>query len=77
MFAKSITLAIAGTALLGTVAFAQTPTTTSDHANGAVISESSLKGAKSPGDHHGLCHRFGQPGESLVSGSRGVQCDQG
>jgi sporulation protein YlmC with PRC-barrel domain len=49
MFAKSITLAIAGTALLGTVAFAQTPNTTSNTATSstaksAALSESSLKG---------------------------------
>jgi len=42
MFAKYITAALAGTALLATVAFAQTPTTTTDKAT--TVSESSLHG---------------------------------
>jgi sporulation protein YlmC with PRC-barrel domain len=46
MFAKPITLALAGTALLATVAFAQTPTATTDSAKGSSnsISASSLQG---------------------------------
>ena len=49
MFAKPITAALASTALLITMASAQTPTTqtpaaTSDHATGASMPESSLKG---------------------------------
>jgi sporulation protein YlmC with PRC-barrel domain len=45
MFAKYITAALAGTALLATVASAQTPATTADHANTATtLSESSLQG---------------------------------
>ena len=50
MFAKYITAALAGTALLATVASAQTPTTTTDRANTAsantamTLSDSSLQG---------------------------------
>ena len=45
MFAKYLTAALAGTALLATVASAQTPTATTDKANTAsTISESSLHG---------------------------------
>jgi sporulation protein YlmC with PRC-barrel domain len=46
MFTKPITLALAGTALLATVAFAQTPTATTDSAKGSSnsISASSLQG---------------------------------
>ena len=49
MFAKTITAALAGTALLATMASAQTPTTQtpaapSDHATGGSMPESSLKG---------------------------------
>lgn len=45
MFAKTVTAALASTALLATIASAQTPTaTTGDHATGATIPESSLKG---------------------------------
>jgi sporulation protein YlmC with PRC-barrel domain len=45
MFAKYLTAALAGTALLATVASAQTPTATTDKANTAsTISESSLQG---------------------------------
>jgi sporulation protein YlmC with PRC-barrel domain len=45
MFAKYLTAALAGTALLATVASAQTPTATTDKANAAsTISESSLHG---------------------------------
>ena len=45
MFAKYLTAALAGTALLATVASAQTPTATADKANTAsTISESSLHG---------------------------------
>ena len=45
MFAKTVTAALAGTALLATIASAQTPTAaTGDHATGATIPESSLKG---------------------------------
>lgn len=45
MFAKYLTTALAGTALLATVASAQTPTATTDKANTAsTISESSLHG---------------------------------
>lgn len=49
MFAKTITAALAGTALLATMASAQTPTTqtpaaTGDHATGTSMRESSLKG---------------------------------
>jgi len=45
MFAKYLTAALAGTALLATVASAQTPTATTDKANTAsTISESSLRG---------------------------------
>ncbi len=42
MFAKTVTAALAGTALLATIASAQTPTATG--ANGTSIPESSLKG---------------------------------
>ena len=45
MFAKYLTAALAGTALLATVASAQTPTAATDKANTAsTISESSLRG---------------------------------
>ena len=45
MLVKYITAALAGTALLATVASAQTPTTTTDRANTApAVSESSLQG---------------------------------
>jgi sporulation protein YlmC with PRC-barrel domain len=46
MFAKKITLALVGTALLTTVALAQTPTATTDSAKGSSnsISASSLQG---------------------------------
>jgi sporulation protein YlmC with PRC-barrel domain len=49
MFAKTVTAALAGTALLATIASAQTPTTqtptgTSDKATGTSIPEASLKG---------------------------------
>ena len=45
MFAKYLTAALAGTALLATVASAQTPTATADKANTAsTLSESSLHG---------------------------------
>jgi sporulation protein YlmC with PRC-barrel domain len=45
MLAKYITAALAGTALLATVASAQTPTTTTDRSNAAApMSESSLQG---------------------------------
>jgi sporulation protein YlmC with PRC-barrel domain len=45
MFAKYITAALAGTALLATVASAQTPTTTTDRANTTTtLSDSSLQG---------------------------------
>ena len=49
MFAKTVTAALAGTALLATIASAQTPTTqtptaTGDKATGASIPEASLKG---------------------------------
>ena len=49
MFAKTVTAALAGTALLATIASAQTPTTQTpaaagDKATGASIPESSLKG---------------------------------
>jgi sporulation protein YlmC with PRC-barrel domain len=46
MLAKYITAGLAGTALLAGVAFAQTPTTTSDRANAAptAVSDSSFKG---------------------------------
>jgi sporulation protein YlmC with PRC-barrel domain len=40
MFAKSITVGLVGTALLASVAFAQTPTATTDRAGGAAISAS-------------------------------------
>src|SRR4029077_4296151 len=46
MFAKYLTAVMAGTALLATVASAQTPTATTDKANTAsTISESSLQGS--------------------------------
>jgi sporulation protein YlmC with PRC-barrel domain len=46
MFAKYLTAVMAGTALLATVASAQTPTATTDKANAAsTISESSLQGS--------------------------------
>jgi sporulation protein YlmC with PRC-barrel domain len=46
MLVKYITAGLAGTALLAGVAFAQTPTTTSDRANAAstAVSDSSFKG---------------------------------
>ena len=44
MFAKTITAALASTALLATIASAQTPATNADRATGASIPESSLKG---------------------------------
>jgi sporulation protein YlmC with PRC-barrel domain len=46
MFTKYVTAAMAGTALLATVASAQTPTATTDRANTAstVVSESSFQG---------------------------------
>ena len=44
MFAKTVTAALAGTALLVTVASAQTPGATAGHATGASVPESSLKG---------------------------------
>jgi sporulation protein YlmC with PRC-barrel domain len=50
MFAKSVAAGLAGSALLATVAFAQTPTTTTDHTNmapapaAASASDSSFKG---------------------------------
>ncbi len=45
MFAKTVTAALASTALLATIASAQTPTaTTGDHATGATIPKSALKG---------------------------------
>jgi sporulation protein YlmC with PRC-barrel domain len=48
MFAKTVTAALAGTALLATIASAQTPTqtptNTGDKATGAAIPEASLKG---------------------------------
>jgi sporulation protein YlmC with PRC-barrel domain len=47
MFAKTITAALAGTALLATIASAQTPTATTDRtdsASGTTISSSSLQG---------------------------------
>jgi hypothetical protein len=40
MFAKSMTVGLVGTALLASVAFAQTPTATTDRAGGATISAS-------------------------------------
>ena len=46
MFAKYLTAVMAGTALLATVASAQTPTATTDKANAAsTMSESSLQGS--------------------------------
>lgn len=46
MFAKTITVALASTALLATVASAQTPTATTDHANApsGTMSSSSFQG---------------------------------
>jgi sporulation protein YlmC with PRC-barrel domain len=44
MFAKSVIAGLAGSALLVTVAFAQTPAATSDGANAAPMSNSSLRG---------------------------------
>jgi sporulation protein YlmC with PRC-barrel domain len=44
MFAKTVTAALAGTALFATVASAQTPAAPADRANGASIPEASLKG---------------------------------
>jgi hypothetical protein len=46
MFVKTVTAALAGTALLATIASAQTPTTTTDRANTAsnTISSSALQG---------------------------------
>jgi sporulation protein YlmC with PRC-barrel domain len=44
MFAKTVTAALAGTALLATIASAQTPTASGDRATGTTIPESSLKG---------------------------------
>jgi sporulation protein YlmC with PRC-barrel domain len=44
MFAKSVIAGLAGSALLVTVAFAQTPAATSDGANAAPMSNSSLQG---------------------------------
>ena len=44
MFAKSVIAGLAGSALLVTVAFAQTPAATSDGANAAPMSKSSLRG---------------------------------
>jgi len=43
MFAKTVTAALAGTALLATIASAQTPTATADQASGT-ISSSSMQG---------------------------------
>src|ERR1700677_4968494 len=44
MFAKSVIAGLAGSALLVTVAFAQTPAATSDGTNAAPMSNSSLQG---------------------------------
>jgi sporulation protein YlmC with PRC-barrel domain len=44
MFAKSVIAGLAGSALLVTVAFAQTPAATSDGVNAAPMSNSSLRG---------------------------------
>ena len=44
MFAKSVIAGLAGSALLVTVAFAQTPAATSDGTNAAPMSNSSLRG---------------------------------
>src|ERR1700721_323024 len=44
MFAKSLIAGLAGSALLVTVAFAQTPAATSDGTNAAPMSNSSLRG---------------------------------
>ena len=45
MFAKHVSAAIAATALLATVASAQTPTTAADHANNAsTVSEATFHG---------------------------------
>ena len=44
MFAKTVMAALAGTALLVTIASAQTPAPSTGHATGASIPESSLKG---------------------------------
>ena len=44
MFTKSVIAGLAGSALLATVAFAQTPAATSDGANAAPVSDSSFQG---------------------------------